>query len=255
MSEDSLGEASMGDGVLVRLDVEHGSSGTKDALLLKVFPDWAPKGAERFLALVKAGFYDGSCFFRVIKNFVAQAGLPADPALSKNWPAIDDDEKMNAKNSPGFVSFASTSLSNSRSFQFFVNLNSNSFLDSQGFTPFAKVIAGIETLKRLKVTGEGAPNGPGPNQGKIAKFGSEFLQKEFPELSCITTARVVMDDDPLNRPLEPLEPVVADVFQKDKGNPFIGSPSLIVFLIVVFAIVFGGCRYRANKLSTRDLEA
>src|SRR3954467_11854873 len=46
---------------------------------------WAPVGVDRFYQLVGVHYFDGAGFFRVVKDFVAQFGLPADPSRSKAW--------------------------------------------------------------------------------------------------------------------------------------------------------------------------
>ena len=45
-----------------------------------------------------------------------------------------------------------------------------------------------------KEYGEGAPRGRGPSQGLIGERGNEYLNKEFPKLDYIKTARVVGAD-------------------------------------------------------------
>ena len=46
---------------------------------------WAPVGVDRFYQLVSVHYYDEARFFRVVKDFVAQFGLPADPTRNKAW--------------------------------------------------------------------------------------------------------------------------------------------------------------------------
>jgi len=71
---------------LVYLQLEHGT------VVVKLADQFAPRHTERFRQLVRAGFYQGLTFYRVIDQFVLQAGLPEDekhPTLSKqNWPGV-----------------------------------------------------------------------------------------------------------------------------------------------------------------------
>ena len=46
---------------------------------LAVTPRWAPRGAARFLELVRSGFYDGAAISRVVPGVLAQWGIGADP--------------------------------------------------------------------------------------------------------------------------------------------------------------------------------
>ncbi len=60
--------------------------GKKASFTIEVHPEWAPLGAERFAELVATpGFFDGVRFFRVVKGFMAQFGIPAKPAMAKEW--------------------------------------------------------------------------------------------------------------------------------------------------------------------------
>lgn len=167
----------------VELDTRHG------AILVDVDAALAPLGAARFLELVNAGFYDDVAFFRVVPGFVAQAGLSGDPALNKLWreKRIKDDP-VKTSNAAGTITFA-TSGPNARATQFFINLKSNSRLDTMGFAPFGKVrdLAIVEKL--YSGYGEGPPNGKGPQQGRIQREGNIYLRAEFPELDFIKKAR------------------------------------------------------------------
>ncbi|MBA3890737.1 MAG: peptidylprolyl isomerase, partial [Gemmatimonadaceae bacterium] len=92
--------------------------------------DWSPHGVDRFHSLVANGFYDDTRFFRVIPGFVAQFGLPADPAVAAIWKerSIPDDS-VRATNGRGTVSFARGGR-DSRATQLFVNLRDNARLDT-----------------------------------------------------------------------------------------------------------------------------
>jgi len=157
---------------------------------------WSPNGADRFYNLVKNGFYDDIRFFRVIENFMAQFGINGDPAIQTHWreASIKDDAPVapnKQSNKRGYVTFAKTGAPDSRSTQLFINFKDNSMLDPQGFTPFGQVIAGMEVVDKLyKGYGEGAPRGLGPDQGRLQMEGNAYLNKDFPKMDYIKTARI-----------------------------------------------------------------
>ncbi|KAJ1625937.1 peptidyl-prolyl cis-trans isomerase-cyclophilin family protein [Pavlovales sp. CCMP2436] len=165
---------------------------TQVPLTLECHPEWAPKGAARFRELVESGYYNGCRFHRVVPNFMAQVGICGDPVLYSQWASkrIDDDAAKTS-NARGTVTFA-TSGPNARTCQVFFNLVDNSFLDDQGFSPFARVLAdGMEVVDKIYGGyGEGAPKGRGPEQGRIKAEGDAYLAS-LPKLSYIASAKVV----------------------------------------------------------------
>merc|ERR1712048_72964 len=129
--------------------VKNLDGGSDGQFTVEVNPDWAPRGADRFKELVKEQFYNGARFFRVIDNFVAQFGVAADPAVSRIWRSRSiQDDKVKVTNSRGTMVFA-TSGPNSRTTQIFINFNDNTFLDQSGFSPFAKVVEGMDVVDKL----------------------------------------------------------------------------------------------------------
>lgn len=164
----------------------------KGRIVLQAIRAWSPHGADRFYSLVNDHFYDGAKFFRVLPNFMAQFGIAADPAMNAKWAErkIPDDPVVRS-NTRGFVSYA-TSGPNTRSAQLFINKADNRRLDRLGFAPFALVIDGMEVVDSLYMGyGEGPPLGNGPIQDRIAQQGNTYLNRYFPQLDSIITARVV----------------------------------------------------------------
>jgi peptidyl-prolyl cis-trans isomerase A (cyclophilin A) len=154
--------------------------------------EWAPLGVDRFYNLVKNGFYDGTCFFRVISGFMAQFGIHGDPKISAAWrqERIQDDP-VKQSNTRGYLSYAMAGP-NTRTTQLFINYADNSRLDQMGFAPIGRVVEGQDVVDRLYAGyGEGAPRGKGPDQGRVQMEGREYLTKNFPELDCITKATIV----------------------------------------------------------------
>ena len=170
---------------------------TKGDFTIEVHRDWAPLGADRFYNLVKNGFYDNATFFRVIPNFMAQIGMNAKPAVTKVWEtATIKDDPVTKSNTKGYVTFA-TSGPNTRTTQIFINFKDNSFLDKMGFSPFGTVVEGMDVVDKLySGYGEGAPDGRGPSQAKVSAEGKPYLDKNFPELDSIKTARIVGEPGP-----------------------------------------------------------
>ena len=165
---------------------------TKGDLVVEVTRAWAPKGADRFYNLVKAGFYDDVAFFRVIKGFMVQFGIHGDPKVSAKWrQASIQDDKVTKSNQKGFVSYAMAGP-NTRTTQLFINFGDNSGLDRQGFSPFGRVSEGMDVVDAIYGGyGEGAPSGKGPRQDLAQTQGNTYFRKSFPELDYIKTARLM----------------------------------------------------------------
>lgn len=165
---------------------------TKGIIVLDVTRAWAPNGADRFYNLVKNGFFTDIAFFRVIDGFMAQFGIHGDPQVSAMWrDANIPDDPVKVSNTAGMVSFA-TAGPDTRTTQLFINYGNNSFLDGQGFSPFAKVSQGMDVINSVyKGYGEGAPSGTGPNQGSIQMKGNEYLRKYFSKLDYIKSAKIL----------------------------------------------------------------
>jgi peptidyl-prolyl cis-trans isomerase A (cyclophilin A) len=161
---------------------------SKGVFVIDVHREWAPLGADRFYNLVKNGFYDDCRFFRVLDGFMAQVGMNGDPAIQKVWMNANfKDDPVKQSNKRGFVSFAKSSLPNSRSTQFFINFADNSRLDGQGFAAFGEVVAGMDVVDKL-YSGYGRNNVP--DQGRIANEGNAYLMKEYAKLDYIKKATV-----------------------------------------------------------------
>ena len=163
---------------------------TKGPFVVEVTRAWAPLGADRFYNLVKNGFYDGASFFRVVPGFVVQFGISAYPPVSAAWDNANiQDEPVIQSNKRGYLTYAKTSLPNTRSTQIFINLKDNAGLDRQGFSPFG-VVDG-QGMKVVDMFYDQYSESSGPEQDQISKLGKAYLDKGWPKLDSIKSATLV----------------------------------------------------------------
>lgn len=158
---------------------------SKGPVVIEVTRADAPNGADRFYSLVKAKYFDGARFFRVIPGFMAQFGIAADPAVTKAWDRAIEDDPVRTSNVRGTVTFAATGQPNSRTTQLFINFGDNSRLDADRFAPFGKVVSGMENVDQIY-----AGDRENPDQSRIEAEGNAYLEKAFPNLDYIKTARI-----------------------------------------------------------------
>jgi peptidyl-prolyl cis-trans isomerase A (cyclophilin A) len=158
---------------------------SRGPFVVQVNRAWAPKGADRFYALVGQNFFDDSRFFRVVPGFVVQFGLTGDPKLNVPWDSVRiTDDSVRQSNVRGTLSFA-TEGPNTRSHQVFINLGDNARLDAMGFAPIGRVIHGMEVVDSLY-----GGYGESPDQQYIQTLGNSYLDRVFPKLDRIKTALI-----------------------------------------------------------------
>jgi peptidyl-prolyl cis-trans isomerase A (cyclophilin A) len=165
---------------------------TKGDVTIHVTRAWAPHGADRFYNLVRAGFFTDIAFFRVLSGFMAQFGISGDPAVAAAWRQANiPDDKVTQSNTRGRVTFA-TAGPNTRTTQLFINFGNNAGLDPQGFSPIGEVTEGMDVIDKLySGYGEGAPSGAGPAQERLQGEGKAYLDRNFPKLDKIVSAKIV----------------------------------------------------------------
>jgi peptidyl-prolyl cis-trans isomerase B (cyclophilin B) len=117
----------------------------------------APKTVANFLGYVNSGFYNGTIFHRVIKDFMIQGGgfSPAMVEKTAKEPIMNEADN-GLKNLRGTVAMARTPAPHSASAQFFINTVDNSFLDFRaktdegwGYCVFGKVTKGLAVVDAI----------------------------------------------------------------------------------------------------------
>lgn len=126
---------------------------------LELNQEKAPVTVENFLAYVNEGFYDGLIFHRVIKGFMVQGGgfLPEMKMKNPTRLPIKNEGDNGLKNDRGTVAMARTSVVDSATSQFFINVVDNTFLNHRDTTPrgygyavFGKVIEGMDVVDNIQ---------------------------------------------------------------------------------------------------------
>jgi peptidyl-prolyl cis-trans isomerase A (cyclophilin A) len=166
---------------------------TKGKFTIEVTRSLSPNGADRFYNLVRSGYFKDVAFFRVVPGFMCQFGIHGDPAVSAKWRGVTiPDDAVKGSNTRGTITFA-TAGPNTRTTQLFINFGNNVSLDGQGFSPFGKVIEGMDVVDKIYGEYGDLPQmgGHGPDPGRIETEGNAYLKKDFPNLDYIKSATIV----------------------------------------------------------------
>jgi peptidyl-prolyl cis-trans isomerase B (cyclophilin B) len=144
---------------------------TEGEMAIELWPDVAPKTVENFKTLAKKGFYDGTAFHRVIKDFMIQGGDPLtkDPKKESQWgtggPGYSIKAEFNDRHHDrGVVSMARSQDPDSAGSQFFICHGNPRFLDHQ-YTAFGKLIKGDDVLEKIATAPTHAPDRPNTRIG------------------------------------------------------------------------------------------
>jgi peptidyl-prolyl cis-trans isomerase B (cyclophilin B) len=131
---------------------------TEGTMVIQFWTDAAPNTIANFKKLAEKGFYDGTCFHRVIKGFMIQGGDPLtkDPAKEDLWGTGGPGYQIKAEFNDhphvrGVISMARSQDPDSAGSQFFICHGDPSFLDHQ-YTTFGKLIKGDDVLEKIATT-------------------------------------------------------------------------------------------------------
>lgn len=136
------------DGMMVVIEMENGG-----IIKIELDPTAAPKTVANFEKLVKAGFYNGLTFHRVINGFMIQGGDPLGNGMGGSKENIVGEFAMNGHPNPighrrGVVSMARSSMPNSASSQFFIMHGDAPYLDGS-YAAFGHVTEGMNVVDEI----------------------------------------------------------------------------------------------------------
>lgn len=139
---------------------------------LKLFTEIAPKACENMLVLVQKGYYDGTVFHRVIKNFMIQGGDPTRtgsggeslwgfPFQDEVVPSVQFDHK-------GILAMANAGP-NTNGSQFFITTAATPWLNMK-HTIFGEVINGYDVVEKIENVETGLQDRPIEDQQIIKAY-------------------------------------------------------------------------------------
>lgn len=148
-------------------------------MVVKFWPDVAPKTVENFKKLANEGFYDGTAFHRIVKGFMIQGGDPLsredDAMVGTGGPGYKIKAEFNDRpHVRGVLSMARSQHPDSAGSQFFICLADARFLDRQ-YTAFGELIQGDDVLEKIGNTP--TTRGGGGEQSKpLKRMGVESVK-------------------------------------------------------------------------------
>lgn len=118
---------------------------------IKLYPKVAPKACENFTRLIEKGYYNGTIFHRVIKNFMIQGGDPTGTGRggSSIWDKPFEDEVSEEVkfDKPGLVAMANAGP-NTNGSQFFITTVKTPWLNMH-HTIFGEVVSGYDVVQKI----------------------------------------------------------------------------------------------------------
>lgn len=136
-------------------------------IIIELNAEKAPITVANFLKYVENGFYNGLIFHRVINDFMIQGGgFDANMKQKPTEAEIKNEADNGLSNDKYTIAMARTSIPDSASSQFFINVNDNSFLNHTspttsgwGYCVFGKVVEGMDVIDQIKAVKTGSRAG------------------------------------------------------------------------------------------------
>jgi cyclophilin family peptidyl-prolyl cis-trans isomerase len=133
---------------VITISTNHGD------IVVELFEKTAPASCENFRQYIADGFFTNTVFHRVIPNFMIQGGgMTADMSAKKTRAPIKNEAANGEKNLRGTLAMARTSVVDSATSQFFINLRDNDFLNHSardyGYAVFGKVTDGMDVVDAI----------------------------------------------------------------------------------------------------------
>jgi peptidyl-prolyl cis-trans isomerase A (cyclophilin A) len=147
---------------------------SKGEIVIELEATKAPISSTNYLKYVNDGFYNATTFHRIISTFMIQGGGYNYDAVNgyvnkpSTYPAITLEKTATTglSNTRGTIAMARTSVPDSATNEFYINVVDNTFLNSQlasdgnGYAVFGKVISGMENVDLIKEVAKNSSDFP-----------------------------------------------------------------------------------------------
>jgi peptidyl-prolyl cis-trans isomerase B (cyclophilin B) len=146
---------------VVKLSTNYGD------ITIELNAEKAPITVANFLSYIEKGFYEGLVFHRVIKSFMIQGGgMDADMKQKPTDAPIKNEADNGLSNDKYTIAMARTSVPDSATAQFFINVKDNDFLNHTaptssgwGYCVFGKVVAGMDVVDQIEAVSTASRGG------------------------------------------------------------------------------------------------
>jgi len=116
---------------------------------IRLFPEQAPVTVNNFVFLAREGYFDGTTFHRVIKDFMVQGGDPTGTGTGGPGYHIRDEFHPSLRHDrPGILSMANAGPNTGGS-QFFITYAATPWLDGR-HAVFGEIVEGMETVNAIR---------------------------------------------------------------------------------------------------------
>lgn len=121
----------------------------------KLYSQESPITVENFENYIASKSYDGTIFHRVMPGFMIQGGGFDEKGVQKETQApIKNEAKNGVSNKRGTLAMARTTVVDSATSQFFINLVDNDFLNykddaNYGYAVFGEVVEGMDVVDKI----------------------------------------------------------------------------------------------------------
>jgi peptidyl-prolyl cis-trans isomerase B (cyclophilin B) len=124
---------------------------SRGPIVADLFTKDAPKTVNNFVFLAREGFYDGTKFHRVIKDFMVQGGDPT--GTGRGGPGYRFDDETDSRKNPNKHKVGTLSMANSgpntNGSQFFITHIATDWLDGK-HTVFGQVSTGQDIVNQIQ---------------------------------------------------------------------------------------------------------